>query len=969
MTTNHAAGGILAIVVGRSTSDYLPDTLQAVADGSVTPDQLNLVLLDDGDADMSALEGRGIATTIIRSTANATGAAYAQGLGEAPESTWVWLLHADSAPDVTCLAELHRTGEASRAVAALGSKQLGWDDPTELLEVGIRATRSGRRVPELDPGEKDQGQFDSRDDVLAVGTAGMLLRTSALVEAGGFDPVLGPFGDGLELSRRLRAAGHRVVVVTTAVIRHARESFADTPVSFGKRRGTQIYTAVQRAPMLLAPFLYLWYLILAPVRGLARLLVKDTIRARGELRGGAQFLRRTGALFEARKRLKKATTTKSYRALEATHRDVVDGRKDIRKAQREAERLRELPPAHKRKEAADYRMRTRSAAFLLMLITAVFGVVAFLPNMSAFGLTGGGLAPDDSSARDLLRLATASWMPEGDGAPGYLEPIWVLAIPFVYVAGWFGGALTEVVFLFFLLAPLLAGVAAFRASGMVVTSPTVRLVLGLMWAASPPLLSSLSAGQAGAVLFHIALPLAVAAIVRYAREPRSSHLGSAAWWVLVLGAAYPGVLLVVAVLSVVLAVVQRRAPWLWVSVPGISLAGPALWFLFKELPESLLWLPGVTYSWQAGERELLVAGWPEGIGARLIVLIATSIVVFAALVSLLRSRRSGTVRTGWVLAGLGGLLVAVSLTQTIGVDHRTFETALAWPGPGLTLLWLGLVIAVAGGAQGIRTDLSQSSLSVKHLVVGVSALGVIGMPIVAGGAWLTGIHTGSDEHVVTDAPQSSTPALAQKSSIDPEKGRTLVIVPDKDGIVIDLWRGDGQQLTTQSHTSTDGEALGQIMTRLGEDDFADLVAEHAITVILIPTSVENSDDIAATLDATDSITRVTTSDVGTFWRVDVPTGRVTQNDTVLPSGVLEATVDAEPGTLYLAERDDPRWVATQNGAELEKVDDPWRAAWDVTEAGEVHISHEGGFANFWVILLRSLLIIGNITISLPWRAR
>ena len=192
MTTNHAAGGILAIVVGRSTSEYLPDTLQAVADGSVTPDRLNLVLLDDGDVDLSALEGRGIATTIIRSTADATGAAYAQGLGEAPESTWVWLLHADSAPDVTCLAELHRTGEASRAVAALGPKQLGWDDPTELLEVGIRATRSGRRVPELDPGEKDQGQFDSRDDVLAVGTAGMLLRTSALVEAGGFDPVMGP---------------------------------------------------------------------------------------------------------------------------------------------------------------------------------------------------------------------------------------------------------------------------------------------------------------------------------------------------------------------------------------------------------------------------------------------------------------------------------------------------------------------------------------------------------------------------------------------------------------------------------------------------------------------------------------------------------------------------------------------------------------------------------------------------------
>lgn len=967
MSANTAAGGILAIVVGRSTSDHLPTTLQAVASGTRTPDRLNLVLLDDGEFDVSVLTDVGIETDIIRSDATASGAAYEDGMGE---SEWTWLLHADSAPGERCLADLHREGEASRAIAALGPKQVGWDDPTELLEVGITATRSSRRVPELDPREKDQGQFDWRDDVLGVGTAGMLLRTADLVDAGGFDPVLGPFGDGLELSRRLRAAGHRVVVVPSAVIRHARESFADTPASFGRRRGSQMYTAIQRAPLLLAPVLFLWFLLLSPVRALFRLGVKDTVRARGELRGGASLLAKTGALWRARKRLKQATVTTSYRSLEARHRDVLDGRSDIRKAQREARRLRHLPPQHLRKEAAERRRRTRASGLALAVITIVAGIVAFLPNLPAFGLTGGGLLPDDSSAGDLLRLATSSWVPTGDGYPGYLDPIWVLAIPFVYVAGWFGGTLTEVVFLFFLLAPFLAGMAAFRASGAVANSPAVRFVAGAAWAVAPPLLSSLSAGQAGAVLLHIVLPLVVAAIARYVRAQRSSHLGSAAWWTLVAGAAYPAFLLPLGVVALVLAVAQRRAAWMWLVAPGVSLAGPALWYLLKDLPGSLVRLPGATFSWQAGTEYEVVAGWPGGIGSfKVVILVATGLVVLAAMVSLARARRFGTVRAGWALVGLGGLLVSFSLTQEIGVDERVFETAIAWPGPGLSLLWLGLLVTIVGGAHGIRADLSDSSLSLRHALVGICALGLVALPVASAASWLVGIHTGSPQHAVSSAPEVSVPALAQKSSTDPEKGRTLVVTPEGEKITVSLWRGDGPQLTHTGHLPSSGDDLGQALTRLGEDDFADLMAEHAVTVILIPGTGEQSEQLARMLDATDSITRVTTADVGTFWRVDVPSGRVMQGGEVLPSGVIEAAVDAEPGVLYLAERDNPKWTATQNGEELERADDDWRAAWTVEEAGEVTISHEGGFSIIWVTLLRALLIIGNITVSLPWRIR
>lgn len=964
---NQTADGILAIVVGRSTSDYLPATLRAVAEGTRVPDRLTLVLLDEGEVDTSLLTSRGIEVSLVRSDASTTGEAFTEGLGEA---AWTWLLHEDSAPSRDCLAELHRTAEASKAIAAAGPKQVGWDDPTELLEVGIRATRSGRRVPELDPGEKDQGQFDSRDDVLAVGTAGMLVRTSALEDVGGFDPALGPFGDGLELSRRLRAAGHRVVVVPSASIRHARESFSNTPQSFGRRRGSQMYTALQRAPLIVAPFLFLLYMILSPLRALARFAVKDTLRGRGELWAALSLLKKSGSLLAARRRLTRATVSRSYRSLEASHRDVTESRSDIRKARREAERMRKRPPAHERKAAAERRARTRTAASGLAIVALILGIAALLPNFSAFGLTGGGLLPDDSSAGDLARAATSSWVPTGDGHPGYLEPIWILAIPFVWAAGLFGGALTEVVFLFFVAAPMLAALAAFRAAKAITASAGLRFIVGVLWAAAPPLLSSLSAGQAGAVLFHIALPLLVASLVRAARSTLSSHLGSAAWWALVVGAAYPAALLLIAIIAAVLAVAQRRFGWLWVPIPGAALAGPALWFVFKSLPESLTALPGADSAWQRGERWEIAAGWPAGIETLAVpILVATGVLVLTAVLSLIRTRRAGAVRLGWILTGVGGALASLSLTQIVGIDTTAFLEAAAWPGPGLSLVWIGLVIAVAGGAHGLRSDLSSSGLSFSHVVVGLCAVGIITAPVTGVASWLTAVHTGSDRHVIASAPSSRIPAVAAKSASDPERGRTLVLQPTDSGYHVELWRADGPQLSRQSHLPAGGEELAEAVTRLGEDDFADLAAQHAVTVILVPGEGSEVQDLGVLLDSTDSITRVTTSEIGTFWRVDVPSGRVMQDGEVLPSGLIEATVEAEPGTLYLSEREDPQWVAVQDGVELEKADDSWRAAWTVERAGEVHISHEGGFAQWWVTLIRILLVAGNITVSLPWRAR
>src|SRR5690606_40487048 len=143
--------------------------------------------------------------------------------GQGDRTEWIWLLHDDCAPAPDALACLLRTADTDPGIAVLGPKVRDWDDRRVLRELGFTVDAAGRRETGLDRREFDQGQHDGVRDVLAVGSAGMLVRRDVWDRLGGFDVEYGIFRDDLDFCWRVHAAGPRVVTASDAVVYHAEE--------------------------------------------------------------------------------------------------------------------------------------------------------------------------------------------------------------------------------------------------------------------------------------------------------------------------------------------------------------------------------------------------------------------------------------------------------------------------------------------------------------------------------------------------------------------------------------------------------------------------------------------------------------------------------------------------------------------------------------------------------------------------
>ena len=214
---------------------------------------------------------------------------------------------ASPAPDA--LEQLLRAASRTQSAAVLGPKLRDLSNRRVLREVGITTDRAGRRLTGIEPGEIDQGQHDGNRVVLAVSSAGMLIRRDVWDQVGGFDPHLPLFRDDIDFCWRVHAAGYEVRVVSDAVVYHRELSarqFRQMPATGGHPRLVDRRSALY----IFAVNLPLWPMLAVVAGGIAGSLVraayflitKQQRKAAAHLGAVAWLLRHPVLLWRARRR-------------------------------------------------------------------------------------------------------------------------------------------------------------------------------------------------------------------------------------------------------------------------------------------------------------------------------------------------------------------------------------------------------------------------------------------------------------------------------------------------------------------------------------------------------------------------------------------------------------------------------------------------------------------------------------------
>lgn len=422
-------------------------------------------------------------------------------------SQFLWLLHADSTPELDCLDHLLATSRTGTTIGVVGPKLLDATG-TRALSIGINATRSARYQETSLPEEIDQGQYDGRVDVLAVSTAGMLVSTEAWKIAGGLDPILGPYGDGLEFGRRIRRLGYRVVVSPKARVIHHRRSWQAkenlTPVLRART-----YNWLMAVPLWQVPVLMLYTMLSAPLRALIFSLAGQARRAWSEALAGLYVLADSPHLIARRLWIRRHARVprQALTSLELPSRALRERRKEIRKG---VERLQgsEVSPALAAAVRV-HRARTLVGSTVIAGVLSIFAVLTWAPLLN--GVAGAAWAQLPSSWLALWEAAWTPWIPGGDGAPGVSDPAVVILAFLTAPAALMG--LTPYDSGPWLLALSLpaAGAAGWALASTLTLRIGARGAAALLWASLPALTFSVSSGRVTAVLFHVALPLVVAA--------------------------------------------------------------------------------------------------------------------------------------------------------------------------------------------------------------------------------------------------------------------------------------------------------------------------------------------------------------------------------------------------------------------------------------------------------------------------
>ncbi|HET6627742.1 MAG TPA: glycosyltransferase family 2 protein [Nocardioidaceae bacterium] len=863
---------VTALLVSHDGARWLPAVLDGLKAQTRAPDRV--VAVDTGSTDAShglLVDRLGSEAVVPAAPATGFGAAVQAGLDHAGSGAtdWVWLLHDDSAPAPDALEVLLSAAAQTPSASVLGPKLREWPSLRRLLEVGVTISGTGRRETGLERGEYDQGQHDRSRDVLAVNTAGMLVRREVLDELGGFDPRLPVFGNDLDFGWRAARAGHRTITVPGSVVFHveaAHRGVRRTPLTGQVRRAERramLYTLLANGALWALPFLVVRLLLGSLVRALGLLLVRSPREAYDELVALVTTYLRPDRIVAARIERRRTATVppREVRRLLAPpwlpYRHGLDFVTDVGTAVAQqagevssARRSRRVDatetgpvPVEAENLPADTGLFSRlltsptAAVFVALVVLAVVGMRGLLGSGA---LSGGALlrAPDTAIAWWDLYLESWHDVGVGSGMPAapYVLPL-AAAGSLLLGKAWL---LLDVLFL------LAVPVAAFggyrfllRATGARFPALWGAVAYGLF----PVLSGAVNQGRLGTVAAALLLPWLAHSALFLAPTHSADRRRRAAWrtalWLALLAAFAPlawPLAVAVACVAVLAGLVLDRAHW---SAPGVwgPVAIPLLAVPVLLLPWSLF-TPGrrglIAWLSEAGlpAKDLLgqVGAWDVVLGRAAEVGSApgwiSAGVIVAAVAALLRRDTRGRVLPAWLVLVLG--LVAVALLARSGEP--------VWLGFPMLVVQAAAVCAATFAATGISALISGSSFGWRQpvglLVVAVAVLS----PVVGLGWWVaTGVPGPLDRRPVTTVP----PYMTDAARLDPDHGVLVIRGDRRSGLEYTVLRGDGQRTGDDTVTppAADQRGLTDLVTALAtspESGDIDRLGRYGIAFVYAP---------------------------------------------------------------------------------------------------------------------------------------